>query len=127
MSDVSRAWPSTGSTSRRSTAGTGSARSRASSPGAERPRACEAAAVALTARAEYRRPSRMLRALFPSQRFAPRAIDRDFERERVACRNAGLSAALVDHTGAVRGDVEAAVSAVAAGSGLGVYRGWMLR
>jgi ATP-grasp domain, R2K clade family 3 len=65
--------------------------------------------------------------LVPADPLWPRRPDEHFAPEAAAARDAGLEVALVDH-GALAGggDVERAVATVA-GSGTGVYRGWMLR
>jgi hypothetical protein len=65
--------------------------------------------------------------LFPSQPFSPREIDADFEAEQMAARAAGLTTALVDHTGIMNGTVAAAVARVPDGQSTALYRGWMLR
>jgi hypothetical protein len=64
--------------------------------------------------------------LLPSQPFAPRIIDSDFENERGAAVAAGLTVALIDHTMVTRGAAEAAVASVPANSGEALYRGWMM-
>jgi hypothetical protein len=65
--------------------------------------------------------------LFPSQPFSPREIDADFEAEQMAARAAGLTTALVDHTGIMSGAVAAAVARVPNGRSTALYRGWMLK
>src|SRR5438045_7816905 len=63
--------------------------------------------------------------LFPSDPSSIHEIDPDFESERSAAREAGLSTALIDHTRVVAGDAIGAVARVPEGAGLAMYRGWM--
>ena len=65
--------------------------------------------------------------LFPSQPFAPREIDADFEEEREAALAAGFGVALVDHTRVVDGEPGPAVARMPRDPGPAIYRGWMLR
>ncbi|MET8312406.1 hypothetical protein [Micromonospora sp. NPDC005173] len=65
--------------------------------------------------------------LVPANPLRPRHPDEHFASEAQAARAAGLNVAVVDHDALVQGgDVRRAVASVS-GSGMAVYRGWMLR
>ncbi|RGC65486.1 hypothetical protein C5N14_28190 [Micromonospora sp. MW-13] len=65
--------------------------------------------------------------LVPADPLRPRHPDEHFAAEAQAARAAGLDVAVVDHDALARGgDVRRAVALVS-GSGMAVYRGWMLR
>ncbi|MFF4875473.1 ATP-grasp domain-containing protein [Micromonospora sp. NPDC000668] len=65
--------------------------------------------------------------LVPANPLRPRHPDGHFATEAQAARAAGLDVAVVDHDALVQGgDVRRAVASVS-GSGMAVYRGWMLR
>ncbi|MEU8419566.1 ATP-grasp domain-containing protein [Micromonospora sp. NPDC048835] len=65
--------------------------------------------------------------LVPADPLRPRRPDEHFAAEAQAARAAGLDVAVVDHDALARGaDVRRAVASVS-GSGMAVYRGWMLR
>ncbi len=65
--------------------------------------------------------------LVPANPLRPRRPDEHFAAEAEAAREAGLDVAVVDHDALTRvDDVERAVASVS-GSGVAVYRGWMLR
>jgi hypothetical protein len=65
--------------------------------------------------------------LVPASPLRPRRPDEHFAAEVEAARDAGLDVAVVDHDALARADdVERAVASVS-GSGVAVYRGWMLR
>ncbi|MEU4164499.1 ATP-grasp domain-containing protein [Actinoplanes sp. NPDC026670] len=63
--------------------------------------------------------------LVPSDVLRPRRPDEHFADEARAARDAGIEVALVDHDALARGDAEAGVARVPAGTDA-VYRGWML-
>ncbi|GIF66542.1 hypothetical protein Ais01nite_45770 [Asanoa ishikariensis] len=65
--------------------------------------------------------------LVPGDPLRPRRPDEHFAPEAAAARVAGLDVAVVDHDALTRGGAGRAVGAVPAGSGVAVYRGWMLR
>lgn len=64
--------------------------------------------------------------LVPADVLRPRRPDEHFADEARAAHDAGHEVALIDHDAVTRGDAEAAVARVPAGSDA-VYRGWMLR
>ncbi|PWR11163.1 hypothetical protein DKT68_06810 [Micromonospora acroterricola] len=65
--------------------------------------------------------------LVPANPLRPRHPDEHFAAEAQAAQAAGLDVAVVDHDALARGGVVRRAVASVSGSGVAVYRGWMLR
>jgi hypothetical protein len=64
--------------------------------------------------------------LFPRDLLQPRRADQHFRSEAAAARDLDLDVQLIDHDAVVAGDIQGALSALAASDGAYLYRGWMI-